>query len=70
MNMPSRNGSAIHQIIAEHEAESLEDFKYDLNEQEFVVVEEFYRNSDGSFYSVGNIILNTMHIGKVKGSEK
>jgi hypothetical protein len=70
MNMPSRSGSNIHQIIAEHPARSLDEFNEILSDSEFVVVEEFYRKQEGSFYSVGDIILNTMHIGKVKVSEK
>lgn len=70
MNMPSRGGNTIHQVVGEHDAESLDDFAYTLNESEFIVVEEFYRKQDGGFYSVGKIILNTMHIGKVKVSEQ
>lgn len=70
MNMPSRSGGAVHQIIGEHEAESLDDFNDALNESEFVLVEEFYMKPDGGLFSVGGIILNTMHIGKVKVSAK
>lgn len=70
MNMPSRGGSTIHQVVGEHESESLEEFGDVLNDTEFVSVEEFYRRQDGTFYSVGRIILNTMHIGKVKVSEQ
>lgn len=69
MNMPSRGGNSIHQIIGEHHAASLDEFHETLNENEFVVVEEFYKNQTGGFYSVGGIILNTMHIGKVKVSD-
>jgi hypothetical protein len=69
MNMPSRGGSSVHQVIGEHEAESLEEFSDLLNDVEFVVVEEFYRKQDGGLYSVGRIVLNTMYIGKVKVSE-
>lgn len=71
MNMPARSGSAIHQIICEHSANSLVEFTELLNEEEFVVVEEFYRRqTDGGYYSVGDIVLNTMHIGKVKESNE
>jgi len=70
MNMPSRNGGSVHQIIGDHESGSLEEFNYILNESEFVLVEEFYTKPDGSLFSVGEIILNTMHIGKVKVSAK
>jgi len=70
MNMPSRGGNSIHQVIGDHDAEDLNDFVYTLNESEFILVEEFYRKQDGSLYSVGPIVLNTMHIGKVKVSEQ
>jgi hypothetical protein len=70
MNMPSRNGGSVHQIIGEHPASSLEEFREILNESEFVVVEEFYNKNDGTLFSHGEIVLNTMHIGKVRGSDK
>jgi hypothetical protein len=55
MNMPSRSGGSVHQIIGEHSAGSLE---------------EFYNKNDGTMFSHGEIVLNTMHIGKVRGSDK
>ena len=71
LNMPSRSGNSIHQVIGEHEAESVHDFVYTLNECDFIVVEEFYRKQDGGgYYSVGDVILYTAHIGKVKASGK
>jgi len=69
MNMPSRSGNSIHQIIGEHHAVSLKEFHETLNDVDFIVVEEFYKNQSGGFYSVGEIVLNTMHIGKVKVSD-
>lgn len=66
MNMPSRSGGLIHQVICEHEARTLEEFVSLTDGLEFVTVEEFYRNVDGSYYSTGQIALNVMHIGKVK----
>jgi len=69
MNMPSRSGNSIHQVIGEHRAASLEEFHEILNDVDFIVVEEFYKNQSGGFYSVGGIVLNTMHIGKVKVSD-
>jgi len=68
MNMPSRSGNSIHQVVGEHHAASLEEFHETLNDVDFVMVEEFYKNQLGKFYSMGEIILNTMHIGKVKAS--
>lgn len=66
MNMPSRSGGLIHQVICEHGAKSLDDFVSLMDGADFVVVEEFYRNADGSQYSMGRIALNVMHIGKIK----
>ena len=66
MNMPSRNGGLIHLVICEHEARTLEEFIRLTEGVEFVTVEEFYRNADGTHYSMGQIALNVMHIGKVK----
>jgi len=70
MNMPSRNGGVVHQIIGDHESESLEEFMDALNDSDFVLVEEFYMKPDGNLFSVENIVLNTMHVGKVKVSMK
>lgn len=72
MNMPvrlkDRNAQQqfVHQIIAEHPAKTIEDIEHVLNQQDFIIVEEFYRDETGSFFSVGKTILNQRHIGKVK----
>lgn len=70
MNMQSRSGNPTHQIVASVSGvKNIEEFMDALNSQDFMVVEEFYRKPDGGgHYSVGEIILNTMHIGKVKVS--
>ena len=71
MNMPSRAGNAVHQIIGEHPAASLNDFVTAMSGADFIVVEELYKDGDagkhlGDYYSVGTIALNPMFIGKVK----
>lgn len=67
MNMQSRSGNPTHQVIcAVPEARTLEDLLGQLDGSDFLLVEEFYKRPEGGFYSVGEIILNTMHIGKVK----
>lgn len=69
LNMPSRKGELVHQVVCEHEAQNIEDFMAVLNEQDFILVQEFYRKPESSgFFPVGTLILNTMHIGKVKES--
>lgn len=67
MNMPSRKGELVHQVICEYHVSSIETFYDVLNDSDFILVEEFYRKPEnGGFYSVGMVILNTMHIGKIK----
>lgn len=71
MNMPSRSGGSIHQIIAEYPAESLEDFVHELEEKDFLIVEEFYKDADAprsavTYYSVGHTAINHRYVGKVK----
>lgn len=68
MNMQSRSGNPTHQVVASLAGvKTLEEFLEALNGNDFLMVEEFYRKSEGGgHYSVGEIVLNTMHIGKVK----
>ena len=67
LNMPSRKGELVHQVICEYPVSSIDEFLDVINDNEFLLVEEFYRKPDNAgFYSVGMMILNTMHIGKVK----
>ena len=68
MNMPVRSGAQIHQITCEYKnAKSLQDFVNVLTENDFVVVEEFYKdNHSSNYYSVGEIALNHNVIGKIR----
>ena len=67
MNLPTATGKAVHQIVAEHPASSLEAFRQEIDASNFVMVEEFYKNNvDNSVEAHGNILLNTMNVGKVK----
>ena len=71
LNMPAKSGNLVHQIIGEHEAESLREFAEVLNDSQFVTVTEMYKDSDsgarlGNLYAVGEITINTALIGKVK----
>lgn len=69
MNMQSRSGNPTHQVICRvYGAEDLSDLHEMLGQVDFIRAEEFYRKQEGGFYSVGEILLNTMHIGKVKVS--
>ena len=67
MNMPSRSGNAVHQIIGEHPATTLEAFVRELSTNDFVIVEEFYRRAESRSYdSHGQIAINHMFVGKIK----
>jgi len=68
MNMPARAGTLVHQVYAEYDCSSLEAFLEILLDNDFLIVEEFYRDKVifTKFDSVGNIILNCRYIGKVK----
>ena len=67
LNMPSRKGELVHQVVCEYPCDIIEDFLATLQNMDFILVEEFYRKAENAgFFSVGPLILNTMHIGKVK----
>jgi len=59
----------IHQMIVEHKSPSLEDFKETLIEDGYVVVREYFKDNkshDSPLVEQGDILINGMHIGKVK----
>ena len=71
MNMPSRSGNSVHQIIGEHPAQSLEELTQVMSHADFIVVDEIYKDNDAvrgvsNFYSAGKIAINPLFIGKVK----
>jgi len=66
MNMPSRQGSSVHQIIAEHPASTLEELMDALQSEDFLVVDEYYKDQYGSYYKTGRTLLNHRYVGKVR----
>lgn len=67
MNMQSRSGNPTHQVIGEVQGiSSLDRLIEVLQDQEFLLIEEFYKDPQGGYYSRGMTVLNTMHIGKIK----
>jgi len=68
MNMPSFNNNLVHQVNVEHAAsKTLEDFITALTDNDFVLVEEFYRDpTTGLENSRGQLALNYRFVGKVK----
>lgn len=73
MNMPVRikdrvnPQQLVHQVIAEHPAKSVDELAELLNKQDFITVEEFYKDN-GDYFSVGKTVLNQRHIGKIKAA--
>jgi len=67
MNMPSRAGSPVHQIIGEFPAKSLEEFVEVLQDSVFLIVREIYRDAEsGQYYPVGDVAINPQWVGKIK----
>ena len=68
MNMPVRSSSAlIHRMVCQHKAESLQEFTMELQQTDFIIVEEFYPKPDTTVYVThGPIALNHRFIAKIK----
>lgn len=70
MNMPSAQGYAVHQVTVEHVAESVADFCAVLNQREFIMCRQLYRQKtprgETHWLDRGDIVINTYHIGKVQ----
>ena len=71
MNMPSRSGNSVHQIIGEHPSRSLDEFVRAFEGVDFLIVEEIYRdneagNKSAGFYPVGSVAINPIYVGKIK----
>jgi len=65
--MPSYSGNLVHQIQAEYPVNSLEEFVDALTENDFVIVQEFYRDQNTKEdYSRGHMAINYRYVGKVK----
>lgn len=68
LNMPSYSGNLVHQVNVEHEASnSLDEFVEALTANDFVIVEEFYRDPKANTdYSRGMMAINHRFVGKIK----
>lgn len=67
MNMPSYSGNLVHQMNVEHASSSLEEFVDALTKEDFVIVEEFYRDTQtGADNSRGMTAINHRYVGKIK----
>ena len=67
LNMPSRAGAAVHGIMCDHKAKSLEEFLECLDGVQFITVREIFKDGENfSYYDAGDIAINVDWIGKVK----
>lgn len=48
LNMPSKRGGQVHQVLCIHGAETLEAFMAQWRDEGFIVVTELYNQDDGS----------------------
>ena len=72
MNMPVRASNApVHRIVCQHKAKSLQEFTMELQQTDFIIVEEFYPEAHSTIYvNHGPIALNHRFIGKIKEWKK
>lgn len=67
LNMPSAAGNQVHQMNIEYPVDSLEGFVEALTNNDFVIVEEFYKDPYKSAdYSRGFVAINHRYVGKIK----
>jgi|DEB0MinimDraft_3_1074331.scaffolds.fasta_scaffold57847_3 hypothetical protein len=71
LNMGGQPGSNSHQVIIDHPCETLEEMKKILSSEDFLIVNQFYkegetRDGEAIWDDKGNMILNTHLIGKIR----
>ena len=68
MNMPVRAANTlVHRIICSYPVESIGDLVDDLNNTDFIVVDEWYPSEQtGQYTNHGPIALNRRYVGKIK----
>jgi len=70
LRMASRAGAAVHQVLGEYPAKSLEELMEIISDCPFIMVEEIYKDAEagrnGGYHGVGDLLINTNIIGKVK----
>jgi hypothetical protein len=67
MNMPAKSGTSVHQIVADYPVNGLKEFLDALTDNDFLMIEEYYKNpNDSSYYSNGFVGINYRYVGKVK----
>ena len=70
LNMPSAQGNSVHQVIMDHQSESLDDFCKLLSDEIFILGKQVYKRilDDGTsqYLDRGQLVINTAHIGKAQ----
>lgn len=70
MNMPNSSGMPLHKIVADVEAESIEELHEIMCENDFIVITQRFHNRNHAgetvWEAVGPVILSTFHIAKVQ----
>jgi hypothetical protein len=70
LGLPSYKGNLVQQIIGDHPADSLDNLWDELNNVDFIRVDQFYhvihRNGDKEWQYKGPMLVSTNHIGKVQ----
>ena len=65
--MPSASGNLVHQVNAEYPVNSLEEFIDTLSNNEFVIIQEFYRDqTTREDVNRGFVAINYRYVGKIK----
>jgi hypothetical protein len=65
LNVPTR-GQMSHQIIGEHDAQSLKEFKAALQTEDFIIVEEWQPQGQGPIENKGELLINHQIVAKVR----
>lgn len=67
LNMPLKNGQPVHYVLGEVDLNSLDEFMVLVEECDFIMVREFYRDIDSQkYFDLGDIMINTSLIGYAK----
>jgi len=61
-----RAAELLHRVIVYHPSNSLEEMTHELQQRDFIIVEEMYPNHAGEYENHGAIALNHRYIGKIK----
>lgn len=69
LNMPSRKGHAVHQILAEHTSNSLSDLMREFRERGYIIATEYYKDEEGNIAPHGELAICFSVVGKAASIE-